>query len=248
MPLPAFLYDKLGVNRRQLRAILTTKLTLDNRRQYSLSPEHWNSSATSVMMATQLFIGLVMLFAFAVGDDIVTKLAFFMTLFSEMMCFVLITDFTSVLVNTRDNLIILPKPVSGSTFVTSRLLHIAIRIFFIALPLAAPSCIAAAIIQGPLIIPPFILMILLMTLLDIFIVNAVYLLILKITTPAKFQSIIGYIQIIFTIILIASSQIMPRILLHMWLYHPFWHFVFSGNCRSAKRLRRGASGKTGFYF
>jgi len=163
------------------------------------------------MMAMQLIMGLFMLIAFAFGNDIATKLVFFMTLFTVMICFTLITDFTSVLIDTRDNLNILPKPVNDSTFVTSRLLHIAIRIFFIALPLAAPGCIAVAIIRGPLIIPPFILMILLMTMLNIFVVNAVYLIILKITTPAKFQNIIGHIQVIFMIIFMASTHAMPRI-------------------------------------
>lgn len=212
--LPAFLYDKLKIDTRQLRAILTAKLTMDNRRPDSFNSGRKKkvSSASLVMMSGQLFMGLIMLFAFAFGIDMVTKLSFFMTLFGLMVCFTLISDFTSVLIDTRDNLIILPKPISDATFVTGRLLHIAIRISIIILPLSAPGCIAAAVMRGPVVIPPFILMIMLATLLNIFFINAVYLLILKITTPARFQNIIGSIQVVFLIAVMIFAQVMPRMI------------------------------------
>jgi len=212
--LPAFLYDRLKIDRRQLRAILTAKLTMDNRRQSALGggKKKTVSSASLTMMLSQLFLGLILLITLAIAEDMATKLSFFMALFNLMVCFTLISDFTSVLIDTRDNLIILPKPVSDATFTTGRLLHIAIRIAIIVIPLAAPGCIAAAVMRGALVVPPFILMIMLATLLDIFLINAVYLLILKITTPAKFQSIIGYIQIIFMIFLMVSGQIVPRMI------------------------------------
>ena len=212
--LPSFLYDKLGIDRRQLCAILTAKLTLDNRRPDSLNLGRKKNvnSATITMMSGQLFMGLIILIAFTVGDDMVTKLTFFMAMFSLMICFTLISDFTSVLIDTRDNLIILPKPVSDATIVASRLLHIVIRISLVVLPLVVPSCIAAAVMRGPQIIPPFLLMILLATLFHIFIINAIYILILKITTPVKFQNIIGTIQIIYMIAVMLSGQIIPRMI------------------------------------
>jgi len=212
--LPAFLYDRLKIDRRQLRAILTAKLTMDNRRQSALSggKKKTVSSASLTMMFGQLVLGLIMLITLFVVEDMATKLSFFMASFNLMVCFTLISDFTSVLIDTRDNLIILPKPVSDATFTTGRLLHIAIRIAIIVIPLAAPGCIAAAVMRGAFVVPPFILMIMLATLLDIFLINAVYLLILKITTPAKFQSVIGYVQIIFMMLVMFSGQIVPRMI------------------------------------
>jgi ABC-2 type transport system permease protein len=46
----------------------------------------------------------------------------------------------------------------------------------------------------------------------LFLINAVYILILRITTPQKFQSIISYFQIVFAILIYSSYQIMPRLI------------------------------------
>ncbi len=235
--LPASLYRSLGVDIVQLRAILSTKLTMDNRRPASFGGSRRKKEKKEVNGATlktifsSLIMGLLMLFAFAVGNGMLTKLSLFMTMFIFMVCLTLITDFTSVLIDIRDNLIILPKPVSDATFMTARLLHIGIRTSIIVLPLSVPALVVATIMQGPLVILPFVLMILLMTLLSIFFINAVYLLILKITTPAKFQNIIGSIQIGFVMIMMLAYQVLPRMVSSSLMQHinineiPFVQFV-----------------------
>ncbi len=235
--LPVSLYRSLGVDTTQLRAILSAKLTMDNRRPASFGNHRRKKEKKEVNGATlktifgSLVMGLLMLFAFAVGNGMLTKLSLFMTMFIFMVCLTLITDFTSVLIDIRDNLIILPKPVSDATFMTARLLHIGIRTSIIVLPLSVPALVAATIMQGPLVILPFVLMILLMTLLSIFFINAVYLLILKITTPAKFQNIIGSIQIGFVMIVMLAYQVLPRMVNSSVMQHisiseiPFVRFV-----------------------
>ena len=50
------------------------------------------------------------------------------------------------------------------------------------------------------------------TLFAIFFINALYLFILKITTPQKFQSIISYVQVIFAIVMYGSYQFFPRLI------------------------------------
>jgi len=239
--LPTAVYRKLNVDLNQLKAVLTAKLTMDNRRPASFGGRNRGkekkeiSKATLSTMAGALFMGLIMLYTFGVGVDMVTKLSLYLSMFIFMICITLITDFTSVLIDVRDNLIILPKPISDVTFVTARLLHITIRTTMVVLPMTLPGCITAAIMQGPAIILPFILIILLMTLLGIFFINAIYILILKITTPVKFQSVIGSIQIGFVILMMAAYQLLPRMMQSstfakasitdipfMQFYPPFW--------------------------
>jgi len=137
--------------------------------------------------------------------------------------------------NDQLNLIILPKPVNDATFVTARLIHIAIHINKLLLPMALPSLIALIILTGPAIIVPFLLMILFATMLSIFLVNAVYILILKITKPSNFQSVISYFQIVFATAIYAGYQLLPRIMANMGIenlrvsdihsiiyYPPYW--------------------------
>lgn len=258
--LPVSVYQKLGVDMVQLKAVLIAKLTMDNRRPASFGglrrsgkEKKEMSKATLVTMGGALMMGLIMLYTFGVGVDMLTKLSMYMTMFLFMICITLITDFTSVLIDVRDNLIILPKPISDRTFVTARLLHITIRTSVVVVPMTLPGLITAAVIQGPAIILPFILMILLMTLLGIFFINAIYILILKITTPVKFQSIIGSIQIGFVVLLMASYQLMPRMVQSstfanasiseipfMQFYPPFWFadacMLLSGTGFSAESM------------
>lgn len=240
--------QKMNVNIDHLKAILVAKLTMDNRRpaafqQMRASKEKKElNKATLKTMFVSLIMGLFFLFSFAIGNDITTQLTFFFSMFIFMLAATLITDFTSVLIDTRDNLIILPKPVNDATFVTSRLIHIAIHINKLLLPMALPSLIALIVLVGPAAIVPFLLMILFATLLSIFLVNAVYILILKITKPSNFQSVISYFQIAFAIVIYGSYQLLPRMMAKMGIdtmkisemsniqfYPPYW---FADACNS----------------
>jgi len=246
--LPSSIYEKAGVDVLQLRAILSAKLTMDNRRQTAFKMQNKNqekkeiSKATLGMMFGSLIMGFLMLYSFAFGVDFITKLTFFTTMFIFIMCITLITDFTSVLIDVRDNFIILPKPITDATFVASRLLHITIRSFLIILPLTLPAFIGVVVMEGISVVLPFMLMVLMSSLFSIFLINAVYILILKITTPSKFQTIISYIQIGFTILIFAGYQILPRLrdnsliahtsmkdLSYIQYYPPYW---FADGCQA----------------
>ncbi len=248
--LPTSIYERLDVNLPQLRAILSAKLTMDNRRPSGFSQMKRRTGekkeinkATLGTMFGSLVMGLFFLYCFALGrHDAVTPLTFYFSMFIVMLCITLITDFTSVLIDVRDNFIILPKPINDATFVTARLLHIMIRIFIVVIPLSLPASILSVVMFGWSILLPFLLMIVFATMLSIFLINAVYILILQITTPTKFQSIISYIQIGFTVLIYAGYQVLPRMVNnsgllnvklsdigYMVFYPPYW---FAQSCNS----------------
>lgn len=251
--LPTSIYERLDVNLPQLRAILSAKLTMDNRRPSGFSQmkrrtgeKKEMNKATLGTMFGSFIMGLFFLYTFAFGRyDAVTPLTFYFSMFIVMLCITLITDFTSVLIDVRDNFIILPKPINDATFVTARLLHIMIRIFIVVIPLSLPASILSVVMFGWGIFLPFVLMIIFATMLSIFLINAVYILILQITTPTKFQSIISYIQIGFTVLIYAGYQVLPRMVNnsgllnvklseigYMSVYPPYW---FAQSCESLSR-------------
>ena len=239
--LPTAFYAKMRVNPDHLKAILTAKLTIDNRRppvfrQMKQTREKKEiNKATLGTMIGSLVMGLFFLMSFFIGNDLVTQLTVYFSMFIFIVSATLITDFTSVLIDVRDNFIILPKPVSDATVVTSRVLHIAIHTFKIILPMSLPAIVAVSIVAGIWTVVPFLLMVFCATLLSIFLINALYILILKITTPSRFQSIISYFQIGFAIFIYGSYQLVPRMINKMGLenvkisqlkginyYPPFW--------------------------
>lgn len=221
---PKALYRKLDVNISQLRSILVTKLTMDDRRPSSLLQAQQNrkkplSTATIGTIVISLVMGLFYLTCFLYAEDMTTALTIYFSFFFLMLSATLISDFTSVLIDVRDTFIILPKPVNDRTFVISRLLHITIHICKIVVPMALPGAVYMIVAHGFIGLLVFLITVILLTLFVLFFINAVYLLILKITTPQKFKSIISYVQIILAIGIYASYQLMPRLMSRMELFH-----------------------------
>ena len=220
--LPKGIYKKMGVYIPHLTSILQIKLTKDDRRPSSLLQSRTNKKQKPVNLATigtmvvSTLLGLFYLMSFSVGSDKVTQLSFYFSMFFFMLSATLISEFTSVLIDIRDNFIILPRPENDRTIVVARLLHIFIHICKIVAPMSLPGFIYMiyATGWGALV---FLLLIWFVTLFSIFFINAVYILILKLTTPRKFQSIISSIQIVFAIVVYGSYQLFPRLIgeLHM---------------------------------
>ena len=137
--------------------------------------------------------------------------------------------------DVRDNFIILPKPVTDETVVVARLLHILIHISRLVIPMSLPGLVYVAIHTSAWGAILFFVLIALVTLFTIFLINALYILILKLTTPQKFQAIISYFQIFITIFIYGGYQLGLRAMNKMvmqglditaskfiWIAPPFW--------------------------
>ncbi len=237
------LWRSLGVNVEQLRVILHTKLTIDDRR-----PNIYNRGSrqsTKVVknsalytMVLSFFIGLIYLSVFSVGDDIRLQSFLWFSAYLLTMCITLITDFSFVLIDPRDNYILLPRPVSDRTLVVSRLMHIALHISKIAVPMSLSPVIFIGILYGVIPALWFCVLALLLTFLAIFVINTAYLLVLRITSAEKFKEVINSMQIAFSIVMFGVYFLGPRALRNIeiegafnngdypWLpFAPTWWFA-----------------------
>jgi len=216
---PKKIYSNSGINTSQLESILTTKLLMDDRRPAALAQNRRRqktkkevSNATLNTMLMSAILGCVFLFSFSLNAPATVQLTFYFSYFIFMLASSLISDFTSVLIDVRDNYIILPKPVNDRTVLMARLLHIFIHICKLVIPMLLPGLVYMAVKYG--IAGCLLLFVqgMLAVIFSIFLINAVYILILRITTPEKFKNIISYIQIVFAVIVYASFQLMPRMI------------------------------------
>ena len=239
---PARLYRNWGVQTEMLKSILTYKLVMDDRRpnvmQATRSAQHREkevSNATLWTMFSSFLMGLMYLIGFFIGHEYVTQLTFVFTLFIVFLSMALVSDFTAVLIDTRDNNIILPKPVNDQTIVVARLLHILIHITKLVTPMLLPTFIYLIIKAGPIAGFLFLLIAFFVVLFAIFLINSIYILILRYTTAEKFKNTIAYIQIGFAILIYGSYQIVPRLMENsqweefavpkdwwMLFYPPYW--------------------------
>lgn len=211
-------YKGLGVDTGQLEAILWVKLTMDDRRprnvfnrgqQQKRKKAFKNGTIGTIL--TSLVLGGVYLFVFAVSQDYLTGFTLYFLMFMVMLSVTLISDFTDVLIDVKDNYIILPKPVNARTILLARLLHILIHLSKIVLPMMLPALVYLCIKTGPFGAALFCLDVAFATLICIFLINAVYLVILRVTTVERFKDVIGMVQVVFSILVFAMYYIGPRL-------------------------------------
>jgi ABC-2 type transport system permease protein len=216
--MPSSIYTKMGVNVNHLKAILQVKLMMDDRRPNAFKQTKQDSkkkavnSATIGSMVAMSVLGLMFIVPFFITSNTTTQFTLYFSMFIFFLAATLISDFTSVLIDVRDNQIILPKPISDKTFLMSRLLHIIIHISKLVIPLNLAGIITIGITKGIGAALIFVGVLPFAIVFTIFLINALYLVILKVTTPEKFKSAITYFQIIFAILIYGSYQIIPRMI------------------------------------
>lgn len=214
--LPAKLYEKMGANQIQLALILRYKLIMDDRRPNTFQQTQVNrkkegiSRATYGTMLIALFMGFLNLIAFEMGADDITYFTIYFSFFLFLLSATLISDFTSVLIDSRDSQILLPKPVNDRTVLLARILHIMVHMFRVIMPMLLPAIVYLAIEYDWTIVIRFVISAALASLMAIFLINALYLLIIRVTTPERFKSIIAWFQIGFMILIYGAYQVMPR--------------------------------------
>src|SRR5690349_23488897 len=104
-----WLYMKLGIDYEQLRSIVEVKLMMDNRRQVVAYTTKNKKEPSRVFLVALLFYALFGVFislAIATVPSFMLGMVIFFSYIMVMISMTLITDFSSVLLDTSDNTII----------------------------------------------------------------------------------------------------------------------------------------------
>lgn len=205
----------VGVDLSQLRIITEVKLMMDSRR----TPPQWKKrqqkQMKNPMVFSMLMYALMSIFigvqAFFIPSMVLVLIIFYSTIFT-LLVMTLITDFSSVLLDTADNSVLIPKPISGRTIFLSRVLHISIYLsqFFISICLI--PIVLFFISYGFMAGLTSLVGAILMALFSIFIAYLLYGLLLNFVSEQRLKDIIGYFQIAATVIFMLSFQILPSLL------------------------------------
>ena len=250
-------FERVGVDTYQLNEILRVKLLIDRRRPASMfTAKRRTAEGNITAKATGLsfwvvfftllmgaFYGLVL---FIFPTPMVGQALYF-GIFMMLMSLTLITDFTNVLMNTRDQYIILPRPVNDSTASVARILHITIYVLRLAFLQSLAGTIMIGFIDGIMAVPVFVLQVIEATLFCIFLVNIIYLGLMRSVSPQRVKDIVSYFQIAFSIIIFGIAR-MPSLfkmsdfggfslLHHVWAYFlpPVWFAALNETLIHASR-------------
>ncbi|MBS1772267.1 MAG: hypothetical protein JST82_05360 [Bacteroidetes bacterium] len=217
--LPRGLWKAMGADITQLKAILDVKLKMDDRKPLGFGRPQKDGKRkpaknTSLRaMLISFFMGFLYIFPLiAFRSSPVLGLTLFFNLLLLLLTFALISDFSNILIDTRDKLIIFPKPVTDRTILLSRVLHISIYFFRFVFPMTLPSWIVFGMLHGWKGAVLFPIPLILLCAFCLFIVMAVYALLIRMFSAQRFKNILNSFQIVFTIIIIGCSYFLPRIM------------------------------------
>ena len=224
------LFEKLGIDYEIMRSILKTKLILDTRRAPVIAEQNKkkDSERTSLLKGyfLHLLFGVLMgLFIYFIQDEMI-RMIYFAGAFFFMTTMYLISDFSFVLLDTKDKNILMTKPIDSKVVSLSKVLHILIYMFRLNLFIAGPSLIAIVKLNGIATIPIFIIEILLMDLFIFLITAFIYILVLRFFDGELLRNIINLIQILLTVLVTVGYQIAVRMIDFTELQNLTYNFEF----------------------
>jgi len=211
------LFEKMGIDYKVMRIILKTKLVLDSRSAPIIENQKKKESGEeSISFIRRYLLHLVFgvllaFFIYFIKDEMI-RMIYFSGAFFFMTSMYLISDFSYVILDTKDKKILLPKPIDSKVITMSKVLHVLIYMFRLNLFLAGPSLLAIVRLNGFLAAPIFILEILLIDLLIFLITAFIYLLILRFFDGELLRNIINLIQIMLTVLVTVGYQIAMRMI------------------------------------
>lgn len=209
------LFRLFKVDYGKFRIILWTKLTDDNRQEKSLAQRKSKkeiSNSLGMVAFVYAFIGVMIGFMLLGIQDLFVSMTIVFAMIMVMTAVALISDFTSVLLDTTDNAILLPRPVDSRTLVVARLAHIVVYILLITLSLSAASIAIGTYKFGAVYTIMFFISLILSVLFVVFVANVFYLLLMKISSGEHFRDIILYFQIFMAAFALGSYQLLPRLI------------------------------------
>ena len=206
------LFNKTTVNFEDLITILALKLTIDDRKASAIDRGKKNKlTGMKANLLMQGFFGFFMGMVMLVPFDLFYKVAIITSMDLFFMVMFMISDFSSVLLDTRDKDIILTKPVSLETMNAARLIHVIYYMIslFLALNLISIGIMTSQF--GYKVIIGFAIMLVLLSLFIVFITTILYSLLLERFSGEKLKDIINVFQIALSVVTMISDQLVGRI-------------------------------------
>lgn len=212
----SFIYTRLGVNYPQMRSILALKMTMDGRKDSALpgfesgrhSDEEKNHFFSSLWVYTLISVFLLFLFAY---DNWVFQYTTYFSFLFIMTFSTLLANFSNILLDTKDAILIGTKPVDRKTLGAAKATHVGIYLVSFTLAIGTPvigfTFYFNGIIAGILVFVLSLLAALWCLGLTLF----VYATILKQFDGERLKNIIAYTQISLSVFLILGYYLVGQI-------------------------------------
>jgi ABC-2 type transport system permease protein len=200
--------EKMGADYNQFIRILQLKLTLDNRSPKGLnrSPEKAQENMLIKQTLGYLAFGALFGIFLSIIRSQFTFYYFAHIFLMVMMAISIISEFTTILFDTSENVIIQPLPVKGNTVNLARNAHVFTYLTLMAFSISIIWIIIALFRFGPVSALIFIFTIFLNILFTLFLANILYLGIMRLASGERLKNILMYFQIVIAILFMGGYQ------------------------------------------
>ena len=227
-------FETLGCDYRVMRQIVQVKLTMDRRRVPTIlqgtarkknRPESEDKNSFVPSLLLYAFMGLLTVPFVLMNQNYMFQMSVTFGILMFLIMSSMVADFSSVLLDVRDRVIISTKPVNRRTMSFARTIHIMIYLFLLTGSLAGAPLLAALFAHGIVFFLAFLLEIMLMDIFILVVTALLYLLILNFFDGERLKDIINYVQIALSIAITVGYQMIGRsfyvIRLHI-VFHTAW--------------------------
>ncbi len=210
-----WIFRLLKVDYPTLRLILWAKLTTDNRQEKSVAQRRSKKEISNAMVWVvfiYIFIGFFAGIMLIGIKSLFVAMVFVFAMVMVMAAVALISDFTSVLLDTTDNAILLPRPVDSRTLAAARIVHVGLYLLLITLSLSLATLLMGTAKYGPRFSLALLIALIFTVMFVVFLANVFYLLIIKVSKGDHFRDVILYFQIFMAAFAMGSYQLLPRLI------------------------------------
>ncbi|MFN4145138.1 MAG: hypothetical protein ACK4GN_04880 [Runella sp.] len=207
-------FEWLGADYEQLRLIVSLKFLIQNRTPSSLFNSYNKDKNPNqsfwLVCALILFINAIVGLTIFFIDQPYYGLIFPFSYALVMSVMVFVSDFSTTLLDTSDNIIILPRPVQARTIMLARLVHIGSYLLLISFSALLFPIIYAGFKYGPLAAVVCILLTVLQAMIALFVTTLLYMLLIRVMPEERVKDIVSYFQIVFTVVVTLGYQMIGR--------------------------------------
>ncbi|ODA41043.1 hypothetical protein [Desulfosporosinus sp. BG] len=205
----SFFYRVMGIDYGVMRKVLQIKLLMDQRRAPSVLINSKHKDKENTFKKSLIIYGLMgVVFALILLPPLplFIKMNVIIGMLIFMVMMTMVSDFSSILLDTRDKEILLSKPIRSQTVNAAKITHIFINLLTITFVMAGPSLLVGLYKYGFLFMGIYFFDLLLISGLILFLTSVLYFLMLLFFDGDKLKDVINYFQIILSLVMMLGYQ------------------------------------------
>lgn len=208
-------FERTGVDYKIMRRLLQIMLIMDGRRTPTVmggqrKKDRGSEGPFRNYLITYGILGLFIMILMFTPLPLFYKMSIILGMVIFMLITTMISDFSSILLDVRDKVILIPRPIGPKTINAAKTLHILIYIVFITAVIAGPALIVGSLKYGTLFFVIFLVQLIFISVFVIFLTSMLYYFILRFFDGEKLKDVINYFQIFLSIAMTIGYQFLGR--------------------------------------